>query len=135
MIKNDPPLLVLDAEFEEEIEHSLLGKIAKGTLSTEYYWLDRWYNVFRFSGPDNSLKIFYCNINMPPKFTDGVLSYVDLDIDVLVESDFSYRVLDVDEFEENAERYKYSEQLRSETKQALDELISLIETRSLPFRS
>ncbi len=128
-------MLVLDAAFEEEIEHSLLGTIAKGTLSTEFYWLDRWYNVFRFSSPDNVLRSFYCNINLPPKFADGVLSYVDLDVDVLVTPDFSYQVLDWDEFELNAIRYNYSEQLRSETRNALDELVSLIETRTFPFHS
>lgn len=128
-------MLVLDAAFAEEIEHSLLGTIAKGTVSTEYYWLDRWYNVFRFSDPDNILRSFYCNINLPPKFTDGVLSYVDLDVDVLVAPDFTYQVLDWDEFEVNATRYNYSEQLRSETTKALDELVSLIETRTFPFHS
>jgi uncharacterized protein len=63
------------------------------------------------------------------------LSYVDLDIDVLVTPDFTYQVLDRDEFEENATRYNYSEQLRSETTKALDELVSLIETRTFPFHS
>ena len=70
---------------------------------------------------------------MPPTFEDGVLSYVDLDIDVLVEPDFSYRVLDQDEFDENAIRYNYSEQLRNGAMKALDELVSLIESRNFPF--
>lgn len=127
--------MVLDAAFEDEIEHSLLGTIARGTLSTEYYWLDRWYNVFRFSGPNNALSCFYCNINMPPKFADGVLSYVDLDIDVLVEPNFRFQILDQDEFEENAIRYNYSDDLRRETMKALEELVSLIKTRAFPFHS
>ena len=61
-------LLVLDAVFENEIEHDLLGTISSGTISTEYYWLDRWYNVFRFSDPDGRLKNFYSNVNQPPVF-------------------------------------------------------------------
>ena len=72
---------------------------------------------------------------MPPKFEDGVLSYVDLDIDVLVEPDFSYRVLDQDEFNENAIRYNYSDHLRNGALKALDELLSLIESRNFPFVS
>ena len=41
-------LLVLDAEFEYDVQHDLLGVIQGGTRTIEYYWLDRWYNIFRF---------------------------------------------------------------------------------------
>jgi protein associated with RNAse G/E len=127
------PLLVLDAVFNEDIEHDILGKVASGTLSTEYYWLDRWYNVFRFSDHDGKFQNFYCNVTMPPSFEGGVLSYVDLDIDVLVKPDFSHRVLDLDDFEQNASRYRYSAEVQEKAHVALAELINLIETRSFPF--
>ena len=126
-------LLVLDAVFAEDIEHDLLGKVASGTISKEYYWLDRWYNVFQFSNSDGKLQSFYCNVAMPPSFDGHVLSYVDLDIDVLVKPDFSYRVLDLEDFEENASRYGYSPEVQEEAHAALAELINLIETRSFPF--
>jgi uncharacterized protein len=125
---------VLDAKFEEHIEHDLLGTIPIGTLSTEYYWLDRWYNVFRFRGADLNLKRFYCNINMPPRFDGQTLTYVDLDIDVLVEPDLSYRVLDLEDFQENARHYNYPVDIQTEAHRALDELIGLIETRAFPFK-
>ena len=126
-------LLVLDAVFEEDIEHDLLGKVASGTISIEYYWLDRWYNVFRFCDREGKVQNFYCNVTMPPSLDGGVLSYVDLDIDVLVKPDFSYRVLDLDDFEENASRYGYSAEVQEKAHAALSELIALIETRSFPF--
>ena len=47
---------MLDAVFDEEIEHDLLGTIPSGTISTEYYWLDRWYNVFRFSDSERKIE-------------------------------------------------------------------------------
>jgi uncharacterized protein len=131
----DGTLLILDAVFDEEIQHQLLGTIAQGTISTEYYWLDRWYNVFRFSDPDLRLKNFYCNINVPPRFEGGVLSYIDLDIDVLVNPDLTYKILDEDDFKENAKRYPYPEQLQMKARTALAELIGLIESRSFPFNS
>jgi len=131
--KTEGSLLVLDAVFNEEIEHELLGTISAGTISTEYYWLDRWYNVFRFSDPNQTLKNFYCNINQPPSFDGHVLSYIDLDIDVLVAPDFTYKILDVDDFEENAKRYAYPDDVQTNARQALAELISLIEARAFPF--
>ena len=133
MIERDGPLLVLDAVFDQEIEHDLLGTIASGTISTEYYWLDRWYNVFRFSDPRRQLQSFYCNVGMPPSFEERVLSYVDLDIDVLVKPDFSYQVLDLEDFEENARRYDYPLKVRENARAALAELKRMIETRSFPF--
>lgn len=131
--KRDGPLLILDAVFDEEIEHDLLGTIPAGTISTEYYWLDRWYNVFRFSGHGHELKSYYCNINKPPQFDGRVLSYIDLDIDVLVAPDLTYKVLDEDDFEENALRYSYPEELQRNARAALAELLELIESRSFPF--
>ncbi|MFN2453878.1 MAG: DUF402 domain-containing protein [Pyrinomonadaceae bacterium] len=126
-------LLVFDAEFAETIHHKLLGTIERGTQSTEYYWLDRPYNIFRFSAPGGELRNFYCNINQPPSFADQVLTYVDLDIDVLVAPDFSYTVLDEDEFAANAARYKYPASLQQAARRALRELIELIEARGFPF--
>lgn len=123
VVKQVGPLIVLDAVFAEEIEHDLLGKIALGTISREYYWKDRWYNVFRFSDR------FYCNVTKPPGFDGSVLSYIDLDIDVLVESDFSYKVLDLDDFESN----RYPPDVEYHARRALEELIGLVETRSFPF--
>lgn len=129
------PLIVLDATFDQEIQHELLGTMAKGTNSLEYYWLDRWYNVFRFAEPDGRLRNFYCNINVPPEFSGQVLSYVDLDIDILVAPDHSYRILDRDDFERNATRYGYSSPVRRNVTEALTELIDLIESRAFPFDS
>ena len=65
----------------------------------------------------------------PPSFDGSTLAYVDLDIDMLVESDFSYRVLDVEDFE----AYAYPADVKQRALQALVELISLVETRSFPF--
>ena len=131
--KIEGPLLVLDAVFEEEINHDLLGTIALGTVSTEYYWLDRWYNVFRFSDKSGKLKNFYCNVNQPPSFDGSVLSYIDLDIDVLVAPDLTYKILDLDDFEANARAYAYPEDVQANAHGALKDLTELIEARAFPF--
>ncbi|HVF51564.1 MAG TPA: DUF402 domain-containing protein [Pyrinomonadaceae bacterium] len=126
-------LLVFDAVFNEEIQHPLLGTIARGTLSTEYFWTNRWYSIFRFSEPAGTLRNFYCNVNMPPVFDGRVLTYVDLDIDVLVAPDLSFQILDLDEFDANAARYGYADDVRARTRQSLDALIALINEHEFPF--
>ena len=126
-------LVVLDAYFSEEVVHSHLGTIARGTHSLEYYWLDRWYNVFRFAEPDGSLRNYYCNVNMPPTLESGILTYVDLDLDIVVNPDMTYHILDADDFEANSKLYGYSDELSCNAKAAINDLIQLIEAREFPF--
>lgn len=127
-------LIVLDAFFAEEVRHKLIGTIEAGTLSTEFFWTDRWYSVFRFqSQASGRLLKFYCNINTPPRLIDGSLTFVDLDVDVLVNPDYSSTILDEDEFERHAQIYKYPSTYRSRVRKALDELQQLIANRQFPF--
>jgi len=129
----DESLLVLDAEFEADVSHDLMGEIKRGTRTTEYYWLDRWYSIFRFLGDEGGTRLWYCNINTPPSFADATLTCIDMDIDVVVQPNLSYRVLDQDEFATNAERYGYSDQEKKDVHAALQELLSMIEGRQFPF--
>ena len=133
LVRKEGSLVVLDAKFPDEIVHELLGTIAAGTHSLEYYWLDRWYNVFRFAEPDGKLRNYYCNVNVPAKFDGETLSYVDLDLDILVDPDFSYSVLDIADFERNAELFGYTEEVKANARQALAELATMIKTRAFPF--
>lgn len=126
-------LIILDGIFEREVRHTLLGDLARGTRSIEFYWTDRWYSVFRFYEPDGRLRNFYCNINLPPEFDGSYLRFVDLDIDILVFPDMSFRVLDEDEFKTNAARFNYSETVRANVAAAIDELKNLIAARNFPF--
>lgn len=133
--RRDGPLLQLDAAFSIEVSHHSLGMIRRGTRLVEYYWLDRWYNVLRFLNNDGSTRFFYCNVTTPPKLEDGVLTYIDLDIDVLALPDLSFEVLDLDEFDQNAGRYGYSEEIKLRSQAAIDELTSMIDGREFPFDS
>lgn len=131
--KHDDSVIVLDAEFDHDVKHEVLGEITRGTRTAEYYWFDRWYNIFRFLRNDGDTRLWYCNINTPPTLENGVLSYIDLDIDVLVQPDFTYQVLDIDEFEQNAKLFGYEDELRREVQRAIGEVTSLIEARQFPF--
>lgn len=133
LVKEESPLLEFVGEFDREVVHSDLGLIRRGTVSYEYYWTDRWYNVFRFHEPEGELKYFYCNINTPPAFKDGSLDYVDLDIDLLVRPDYSVTILDEHEFEENAELFGIPGDVRDRARQCVDELMGMIDRREFPF--
>ena len=133
LVERSEPLLVLLGDFYADIEHRDLGLIETGTISHEYYWLDRWYNVFRFERPDGRFRNFYCNINMPPTFSKGVLDYVDLDLDLIVWPGGKVVVLDEKDFAENAAKFDYPDNVRANALKALDALKRMIEDREFPF--
>ena len=133
LLSETDELLSFIGEFDKEIIHSHLGVIRPRTVSYEFYWKNKWFNVFRFHEPGGELRNFYCNINQPPTFSEGVLDYIDLEIDVLVWKDFSFQILDLDEYETHALKYNYSQELRRNVKSALEELLLRIEQRSFPF--
>lgn len=133
LVHESNDLLILVGKFNDEVDHSDLGHIAAGTVSFEHYWLDRWYNIFRFHEPDGTLKAHYANITMPPTVADGVIDYVDLDIDVVVWPNGRIDVLDRDDLEENIVRYGYPDDVIQNAEHALVELLAIIERREFPF--
>ena len=133
LVRLDKPLIELVGMFDVEVDHSDLGLIRRGTVSYEYYWLDRWYNVFRFHEPTGEFRNYYCNINMPPEFANDILDYVDLDIDILVDESGAISILDMEEFADNSRRFSFPQTVIASAKRAVDELITLIEKREFPF--
>ena len=133
LAQRDGSLLVLDGEFEHDVQHHLLGEIPRGTRTIEYYWLDRWYNVFRFFENDGKTRLYYCNVNVPPVFDGATLTYIDLDIDILVQPDLSYEVLDLDEFDRHAALFGYDDETKRQAQVAARDLVSMIEARQFPF--
>ena len=66
----------------------------------ETFYLNEWYNIFRISSGDGTLKGFYFNITRPPMIEGDLIRWEDLAIDIWVRPDGSYLILDEDEFEE-----------------------------------
>lgn len=71
----------------------------RGDRFVETYYSDRWYNIFEIHAcEDDTLRGWYCNITRPARFKDGVISYVDLALDLLVFPDGRQLVLDEHEY-------------------------------------
>jgi len=133
LLEANAEIIVAEGAFDIDVEHPDLGFIKRGTISTEYYWPERWYNVFRFHNPDGSFRNFYCNIAMPPRFAECVLDYVDLDIDVIVWPDGRAATLDEDDFKRNVGIFRYPQDVCDRAARALDELLAMIAGREFPF--
>ncbi len=67
------------------------------------------------------LKGWYCNVGKPAVIEDGILSYVDLALDLWVSPDGKQTVLDEDEFK----ALELDEELKAGALKGLDELKEL----------
>lgn len=92
----------------------------------QVFWPQRWYMLSAFYN-DRVLLRTYANIIQPAVVDIERLSYVDLELSILVEPDLSYEVLTQAEFEQAAETLHYSEETRTAASEALRTLTSIIQ--------
>jgi predicted RNA-binding protein associated with RNAse of E/G family len=96
--------VMLEAIFERETMELGYVTLATGDRLVEYFYTDRWYNVFViYARESGALKGWYCNITRPAEFVDqpsGELRVraVDLALDYFVQPGGEGLVLDEDEF-------------------------------------
>lgn len=133
LLERSDSMILLRGVFDEEIRHNKLGLIKKGTISYEYYWSDKWFNIFRFHEPNGDLRNYYCNIALPAEFENDALKYVDLDVDIMTDNYMNTHVLDSEEFEQNIEVYGYTEEIISGVRETTELLQEMIRLRHFPF--
>ena len=92
----------------------------------QFFWPQRWYMLSAFYN-ERSLMHTYASIIQPAHLhLDGV-SYIDLDLSVLIKPDLSYEILTRAEFEQAAELFDYSEETRIRALATLRTLTSSIQ--------
>jgi protein associated with RNAse G/E len=122
LLYRDETSVTLEALFDRADMPFMDVVFKKGDRFVEYYYTDRWYNIFVIhDGIDGKIKGWYCNIGKPAVIEDGVVSYVDLALDLWVSADGQQTVLDEDEFE----ALELDEELKSGALQGLQELRQL----------
>lgn len=99
-LRRDETSIVLEALFTRDDMPFMDVVFKKGDRFIEYYYSDRWYNIFAvYDRDDGHLKGWYCNIGKPAVIEDGIVSYVDLALDLWVSRTGEQTDLDADEFE------------------------------------
>ncbi len=92
----------------------------------QFFWPQRWYMLSAFYN-DRTLIHTYANIIQPPLITVERLSYVELDLSVLVKPDTSYEVLTQAEFDQTADMLHYDEETRISALMAMRAVTSSIQ--------
>jgi uncharacterized protein len=139
VLRCDAEGIVLRAEFNVDLVERQWATFRRGDIFHEFYYWEpdrahtpaRNYNVFQISSADGTLKGWYCNLGLPARLDveAGVMSYVDLALDVWANPDGSFVVLDEDELEELLVAHP---ELTAAARQGQKDLLELADSRRLP---
>ncbi|MBZ0294976.1 MAG: DUF402 domain-containing protein [Anaerolineae bacterium] len=99
VVERSPNHICLAATFDREVADMGFVVFRRGDAFTEWFYSDRWYNIFRVEdGQTGDLKGWYCNITRPAIITATDVRADDLALDVYVMPTGSIILLDEDEF-------------------------------------
>ena len=129
LLRRDENAIVIEALFDRADMPFQDVVFKTGDRFVEYYYSDRWYNIFAIHDRgEGKVKGWYCNIGMPAVIEDGLVSYVDLALDLWVSASGKQTVLDEDEFE----ALDLNEELSAVALNGLHELKLLFESKNPP---
>jgi len=98
VLRREGPTIVLRAVWDRPPMDLGFVLLEPGDLWTEYFYADRWYNVFEIRGADGRLKGWYCNVTRPAHIRADEVVAEDLALDLWVTPGGEMQVLDEDEF-------------------------------------
>jgi len=101
-----------------------------GDRFIEYYFGNRWFNIFDISNASNERKGWYCNIAEPAAIYDDQIIQKDLLLDVWVDPLGTPLLLDEDEFEVDT---TLDDGQRQGAQQGLHDLLQMIAAQITPF--
>ena len=133
LVERDDEQVVLEAYFTRQRRDLGYVVFETGDLFVEFYYFNRWYNVFQIYSRRGRLKGWYCNVSKPASLVDAELRFTDLALDLFAYPDGTSLPLDVDEFEEHAETL-YDPLDTQLARAALGDLIELHRRGQLPGR-
>ena len=129
LLSHEGCVIILEALFDRADMPFQDVVFKNGDRFVEYYYTDRWYNIFAIHDrEDDAVKGWYCNIGKPAVIQAGVVSYVDLALDLWVSVKGEQTVLDEDEFKELG----IDAELENKARTALQELKTYFETKRPP---
>ena len=129
LLSREDNMIVLEAFFNRPDSPFMDIVLKENDRFVETFYTDRWYNIFKiFDRDDGQLKGWYCNVGMPAIFENGVVSYVDLALDLWVSVGGEQTVLDEDEF--NA--LDLTDEIKAGALNGLKELMLVFERKNPP---
>ncbi len=125
-----PTGIVIQAQWTLPTKELSYARFEPGDTFTEYYYSDRWYNIFDILDIQGQRKGWYCNVAQPAMIFDDHIEQIDLLLDVWVNPQGEPLLLDEDEF---AASTTLSAEQHKGALEGLQALLQLLATRSEAF--
>ncbi len=94
-----PNCIAVRAEWQTPTITTETTTFATGDILHEFFYSDRWYNVFAlYAGGTKQLKGWYCNVTRPTEIDSAEIRWTDLELDIWVAADGTVTILDEEEF-------------------------------------
>ena len=135
-------LVILHGPLNRQLIHHTRGKVFTfDRQSLEFYFNDRLYTVACVFNNKGQIEYYYCNIAMPCIFgtkntnPDALteITFVDLDLDVIMQKDLTYKIVDRDEFEIHQKELNYPPEIITMAEKGLEWIQKDILERLFPF--
>jgi protein associated with RNAse G/E len=130
-LEETPDFVVLANEKTRVIESNGKSWYTKEP-SVCFFFKHRWFNVIAMIKPDGVH--YYCNIGSPYTIDAEALKYIDYDLDIKIFPDRDFKVLDKFEYQRNAAKMAYSDELRRIIKYEMAALKQAIKQQAFPFQ-
>jgi predicted RNA-binding protein associated with RNAse of E/G family len=102
----------------------------RGDVFLEWYYTDRWYNVFQiFDRDDGHLRGWYCNLTRPARIEAGTVWWDDLAMDLFIRPEGEVLLLDEEEYR----ALPLSAAERAHTEAALADIRARVAAGEAPF--
>ena len=122
--------VVIQAHWKHPTKDMGYTRFEPGDLFTEYYFNNRWFNIFDISTPGGERKGWYCNVAEPALIHGDRIEQVDLLLDVWVDPRGNLLLLDEDEFEADT---TLNDEQREGARHGLHDLLQMIASQTEPF--
>lgn len=114
-----------------ENEHNRFHKYHTREPAILFFYKNEWFNVI---GQIKEKGLYYyCNVASPYIIDDGLIKYIDYDLDLRVYPDGSFKVLDRNEYRYHKKKMNYSDELEKVIQYELSKLIEFKKANVGPF--
>lgn len=124
--------IVIEADWTQAARDLGYTRFETGDHFTEYYYTDRWFNIFDIYSQSGIRKGWYCNIAEPALIFEQQIEQKDLLLDVWISPQGEPLILDEEEF---TSYQGLSAEQRAGAQQGLHELLQLLATQQEAFSS
>lgn len=100
--------------------------------SVTFFFKHHWFNVIGIIKPEGIS--YYCNLSSPVLTDEEALKYIDYDLDIKVSDDYSYHLLDQNEYNRHKIQMHYPKDLAEILESEFKVLESMVNSKTFPFQ-